>query len=477
MTEPQNEKKVPGVYNPLTGLLMMIRFRKRILPALEEGRERFGRFGYMRAGPFHLYQVSEPALLHEMFVHQHKIITRPERFKKLVSIFDHGGMLSGEGEAWRKMRRETGDHFAPANFESQVELIGDIARSHIGRWKDAGSIDVRAETGRYAFEVLQKVLLGGHFPDGSDKLRKAMDTLQDNMLRELLSAKPLPATISTAFKGEWRKAQNYFVGLLQQQIDHYRENPPEKKDLLATMIEKADLDGPNAKVNREHLADQMFQFLFAGHETFANASAWAIHSIAREPEILAKMKAEIAGVAGDKPLTMAHIAQLDYTGRVFKEAIRKYPPIYGNIRQAQEDTTLGGYKIKKGSFVSVPVHVLHRDPEWYPEPMKFDPDRFLPENEAKLPRFAYQPFGAGPHLCVGRSLATLEGIVLLAEVVRNYDLAPLPGQSEMPEAKPLVTLTPEPGSRIAVAPASPVMAAHPPKTGANPPPQCPFHRR
>jgi cytochrome P450 len=476
-----SERKLPGIYNPVQGALEMLRLRRNVLAELSKGRNNFGRFAYLRAGPFHIYQLSEPALLHEMFAQKHKIFTRPTRFKNMISVFDHGGILSAEGEAWKEQRRLVSPHFAPQAVEQLTGDIAGIAKTYVTEWAGQSEIDMRLQTGHFAFQVLADALLGmKNFDNGPASLCAAMTRLQDNMIGDLLSPLPLPALISTFVKGKWRDSRSEIIAALEQQIWEHKfdDKDGSGNGMLRTMIAAADISGENAGEKRRELADQIFQYFFAGHETFGNASAWALHIIARNPDIAAKIRAEADAVFGDGPITMESVGGLDYTTRAFKEVMRLYPSVYGNIRQAQQDTSLGEHAIKKGSYIGVPVWLLHRDPDWFPEPEKFDPDRFLPEREKALPRYAYQPFGAGPHACIGRNLAMLEGVILLAEACRRLDFAPLPGHEAMPKPMPYVTLTPEPGAKLAVSPRGTVPAPRQETQPAaeKPKSRCPFHR-
>jgi cytochrome P450 len=142
------------------------------------------------------------------------------------------------------------------------------------------------------------------------------------------------------------------------------------------------------------------------------------------------------------------LAQLPYSEQVVKEAMRLYPPAGGVMRQPIQDIELGGYPIAQGSTIAISTYVMHHDPKLYPDPERFDPDRFTPENEAKLPRYAYLPFGGGPRVCIGNTFAMLEARLILLTVLQQFSLQLASGQSV--RAEQLFTLRPRDGLKMIV---------------------------
>jgi cytochrome P450 len=146
--------------------------------------------------------------------------------------------------------------------------------------------------------------------------------------------------------------------------------------------------------------------------------------------------------------TVVDLPCLPYTLQVFKEALRLYPPIYGIFRQVRQPVQLGPYHLKPGTRLGISPSTLHRNPHYFPDPERFDPDRWTPEQEAALPRYAYLPFGAGPHRCIGHHFAMLEAHPILATLAQRVTFELVPGQLIVPE--PLITLRPKGGLRVMV---------------------------
>jgi cytochrome P450 len=182
----------------------------------------------------------------------------------------------------------------------------------------------------------------------------------------------------------------------------------------------------------------------AGHETTATGLTWAWYLLATNPAAAARLRAEVDAALGGRPPTYADLPRLPYALQVFKEALRLYPPAYVLSRVALRDVEVGGHPVKKGMTVMMAPYAMHRRADLYPTPTRFDPDRFTPENEARLPRHAYMPFGAGPRICIGNHFALMEGQLILAALAQRVNLELVPGQRVVPEPK----VTPRPRDDI-----------------------------
>ena len=188
--------------------------------------------------------------------------------------------------------------------------------------------------------------------------------------------------------------------------------------------------------------------LLAGHETTSLALSWTYYLLSQHPGVGRSIEDEVDRVIGDARPTFAHIDRLTCTRRAIEESLRLYPPAWGFSRQAMADDEIGGYRIPRGSLVFLIPFVVHRRPKLWPDPGRFDPDRFMPEHETARPRFAYIPFGGGPRGCIGNQFAMVEAQLIVATIAQRYRIELLPDQDIRPE--PLITLRPAPGIRATV---------------------------
>ena len=192
-----------------------------------------------------------------------------------------------------------------------------------------------------------------------------------------------------------------------------------------------DEEGGGARMTDKQVRDEAMTLFLAGHETTANALTWGWYLLAQHPEVERRLHDEIDSVIGDRLPRADDAAALPYTRRVLAEVMRCYPPAWGIGRRAIEDVEIGGYTIPRNTVVLLSQYLLHHDARFFPDPDRFDPDRWLPERQRARPRFAYFPFGGGNRVCIGESFAWTEGILVLATLARHWRLqrvetAPVP---------------------------------------------------
>jgi cytochrome P450 len=195
---------------------------------------------------------------------------------------------------------------------------------------------------------------------------------------------------------------------------------------------------------REELIDQLGVFFLAGHETTASALTWAVYILAGRPDILERVRAEVAQVAGDGPITFEQTRRMTFVRAVFRETLRLYPPITFMPRVALRPAVVGGRRLRRGALVMLAPWTLHRHRTYWPDADHFNPDRFLPEGEARQTPGAFIPFGAGPHTCVGAGFATAEGILILASLARRFDF----DVGQAGRIRPVARLTTRPSREI-----------------------------
>lgn len=190
-------------------------------------------------------------------------------------------------------------------------------------------------------------------------------------------------------------------------------------DIASKVIEARDIEG--RAFTREELIDQLGVLFLAGHETSASALTWVFYILATQPALVARLRAEVAEVTGGGPVEFEHTKRLTFVRNLFRETLRLYPPITFLPRIANEATELGGTKVRRGALIMVAPWVLHRHRGYWKDPDVFDPDRFLPEREKDQTPGAYIPFGIGPRICAGAAFATIEAVLLIARLFREFD--------------------------------------------------------
>ena len=233
---------------------------------------------------------------------------------------------------------------------------------------------------------------------------------------------------------------------LGQLIDDHRNAAPGSfNDIASACMEARDAQS-GCPFSRKELIDQLGVMFLAGHETTASALTWLFFILALRPEVVQRIRQEVASVVGDGPVEFEHIRQLRYIPNVFRETLRLYPPITFIPRVAMESTDIGPYRVKRGAMIMISPWTTHRHRNFWVEPDVFDPDRFTPEREHELTPGCYLPFGRGPRTCVGAGFAQTEASLIIARLMRRFELTAL----EPEKIRPVARLTTRPVEQIRI---------------------------
>jgi cytochrome P450 len=249
---------------------------------------------------------------------------------------------------------------------------------------------------------------------------------------EAVTLSMVPQWVPLKKQLEFRTARDDLRRIAEELVDQRLANPVENgEDVLSRLIATGSADSSS----RERMRDELITLLLAGHETTASTLGWAFHLIDEHPEVRDRLHAEAVEVLGDRLPEYEDLRRLTFTVAVVEEVMRLYPPVWLLPRIAQADDEIGGYHVPAGSDVVVVPYTLHRNPEFWTDPERFDPGRFDPANPAgRPPRYAYLPFGAGPRFCIGNSLGVMEAVFVLAMTARDLELRKVPGKVVEPEA-------------------------------------------
>jgi cytochrome P450 len=330
----------------------------------------------------------------------------------------------------------------PAFHRERIAALGETMVAYAARtadgWRSGAELDAAREMNRLTLAIAGKTLFGADVEREADEIGAALtDALAafkrlTNPLGVILDRLPIPGTLRV------KRAATRLDATIYRMIDARRRSGEDRGDLLSMLLAARDDEGDGGGMTDLQLRDEALTLFLAGHETTANALAWTWHLLALNPDAEARLHAEVDAV-GDAPRA-GDLPRLAYTRAVLAESMRLYPPAWAIGRQPLEEFAAGGYRVRAGTVVLMSPWVTHRDPRWWTEPERFDPERWTPENEARLPRYAYFPFGGGPRKCIGEGFAWTEGILVLATLARRWRLRHAPGAEV--GRQPLITLRP-----------------------------------
>jgi len=385
------------------------------------------------------FVLNTPQFAYEMVV-QHAIDV--ER-----SPLDRGNLvpLVGEGvlTAMEPAHRQQRKLLAPAFNHKRVTAYGETMAAIASRiqesWADGAKIELHEAMVQMTLEVVAQALFGTSIDRYFAQLFRSIGELAE--LTTLRSAMGLraPRSWPTPTNLRFRRALRQVDAILFAIIQERRGRQEDRGDFLSMLLETRDSE-TGAGMDDQQVRDEAMTIFLAGHETTANALSWTWDLLMRHPEIYERLAAETASALGGRSPTVADLPNLPYAGQVLKEAMRLYPPVWLIDRQVIHPLDLQGYHFPVGTLLVLSPYTLHRRPEYFPDPERFDPDRFAPGKEEALPRMAYIPFGDGPRVCLGNHFALLEGQLILATLAQRVRFVPL-STARVP-LYPSVTLRP-----------------------------------
>ena len=399
----------------------------------------YGDIFYYRAGWIRVYFLNHPDLIEAVLVRQYQNLLKDRVIRNSRWLFGEG-LLTSEGETWKRQRRLTQPAFHRERIASYAGIMTQYTEQAVADWQDGAVVDLHREMMRLTLKIAVRTLFNVE-PDGIREISQAADVLVRNMtgarmlMPSLARFLPLPSML------EVRRAVRQLDRTVYQIIDRRRRNKQDSGDLLSMLLEARDEDGSD--MDDQQVRDEVLTFLLAGHETTALALSWAWHLLAENPEANERLCAELDRVLGGRAPTISDLTVLPYAEGVIKESMRLYPPAWGVGRTVAKEFELNGYCIPAGANVVMSQWVQHRDARFFPNPERFDPGRWRTETSRNLPRFAYFPFGAGPRQCIGASFAMMESVILLATMAQRFQPCAVPGHPV--ETLPSITLRPKRG--------------------------------
>ena len=368
-------------------------------------------------------------------------------FYKRLSVFTGQGLFTSEGELWLRQRRLAQPAFHRARVAELAPLMSRTVSEMCQRWARETAdepFDVAAEMMTLTLQIAGRALFGADLSGQSAQRFHHLMNAAMLHVEHRFNPLSLPEAVPTPRNRRFGRVKAELDAWILQIAARRRQSSTEGEradDLLQLLIEARDEQTGEPMSDRQ-LADEVITLLVAGHETTADALAWAFALLARTPDARARLEAEARALNGRLP-TYDDLAKLPYARMVFEETLRLYPPIWALARQAKGDDEIGGYQIKAGGDVVVPPFLTHRHPEFWPHPERFEPQRFAPGQSETRPKFSYYPFGGGPRLCVGQGFALMEGQIALAVIASRFRLELAAGQTL--EMHPSLALRPRGG--------------------------------
>jgi cytochrome P450 len=427
---------------PFSGLFA---YRRGPLPFFQNLAERYGDISYFRLGPQQAFFFNHPDYIKDILVTNHQNFMKGlalQRAKRLLGE----GLLTSEGETHRRQRRLAQPAFHRQRIASYADVMTTYASQTRAGWNDGETLDISEEMMRLTLGIVGKTLFDADVKSDAQEVGEAMTVAMElfNTLTlpfyELLRKLPLPQ-----FR-RFDAAKLRLDAIIYRLIEERRRSGQDRGDLLSMLLLAQDTEGDGGQMTDAQLRDELMTIFLAGYETTSNALTWTWYLLSQNSAVESKLHEEIDEVLEGRLPTFEDVARMKYTEMVLAESMRLYPPAWATGRMALNDFEMGGYIVPKGSLVLMSQYVMHRDPRYFAEPMRFDPERWSPGAREARPQFTYFPFGGGPRRCIGEGFAWMEGILLLATLAQQWQMRLVPNHPV--ELKPVMTLRPKHGMRM-----------------------------
>jgi cytochrome P450 len=438
----------PGPRDWTFGLSQLRKMKPDVLGYYTELHRRYGDVAHLRFGPYHTYVFFHPDAVREVLVAKAKQFRRFSRPMQVLAQWNGQSVLITEGDEWLRQRRMVQPAFHPRRFERYAACMVARTRDRLDRWlktiETKGGIEtgIGKEMTDLTLEIIAKTMFDAEISAETSDLGRAVAILSEIAVKEMESPWTLPDWLPLPEKRRKRWAMELQDETVRRFIRERRASGMDKGDLLSMLLLAVDEEGDGDRFTDEQVRDQCMTLLIAGHDTTAAGLTWLFYCLARHPQIAARVHEELDAVLGGREPTANDLPRLSYTDRVVKETLRLYPPAVAVfMRQALTDVEIAGYTLTQGSLVQIFSYICQHDPRWFPEPERFDPDRFLPERQQSIPPFAYFPFGGGPRICIGNTFAMMEMTLVAATLLQHLQVELAPGQAEA-KPVPLMSLRP-----------------------------------
>ena len=386
--------------------------------------------------------VNKPEHIESILVTQNSNFVKSKDYRAMRRVLGNGLLLS-EGEFWRRQRKLIQPAFHQGRIAAYAEVMIAHTQRMLASWSDGQSLDMHEAMMRLTLGIVAKTLFDADVSHEAEDVDAALTVLMGKFLRQAGMALLLPVWVPLPTSQLLKRAVGRLDKVIYSIIEQRRASGQMSGDLLSVFLQAHDDEGVGMTDRQLH--DEIMTLFLAGHETTANVLSWTWYLLGQNPQVEEKLTEELSRVLAGRVPTPADLPRLAYTDMVLREAMRLYPPVWVIGRRALAPFRLGDYELPADTNVLISQLIMHKDARYFPDPQRFDPDRWSTSNpqSASLPRFAYFPFGGGPRVCIGAGFAMMEALLLLSTIAQQFRIEVSPELKV--KVQPTVTLRPKHG--------------------------------
>ena len=407
--------------------------------------EAYGDIAHYKLGRHHIVFLNHPEYIREVLVVQNDNFIK-ERTVQRTKMLLGEGMITAEGAAHRSQRLAAQPAFHRQRIVEYAGIMVEEAAHLRDSWQAGEQRDIAADMMNLTLNVVARTLFATDLRQEVHELAAAINRIMGlyNFLIMLPAAEWL-VHLRPPGLAAFVRARKRIDAVVYRMIDAHQQSGVDRGSLLDLMLAASPADDAES---RQSLRDQVITIFLAGYETVANALSWTWYLLSQNQDCETKFHEEVDSVLAGSSPTFEDVSRLRYTENVLAESLRLYPPAWAMGRYARNDFALGEFFLPARTTVLISQFITHRDPRFFQDPLRFDPDRFSAEAKARRAKFTYFPFGAGARQCIGESFAWMEGVLVLATLAQKWKLRLVPGHPVEPQ--PLITLRPKYGMRMLV---------------------------
>ncbi|MGH9929397.1 MAG: cytochrome P450 [Pyrinomonadaceae bacterium] len=365
---------------------------------------------------------------------------RSPLFQRLVG----NGLLTSEGEVWKRQRRLAQPAFHRRRINAYAETMATYTQRMVSTWRAGEVRDIHRDMMRLTLEIVVKTLFNADVSADADKVGRVLSRIVTPFAGQAtlkwIMDNRLPTTTHRLFNQDAREIDT----IVYRIINERRSSGEDLGDLLSMLLKATDEDG--SQLSDQQLRDEVMTIFLAGHETTALTLSWAWYLLAQNAAAEHRFHAELTEVLGGRLPTMEDLSRLPYTEMIAKESMRLYPPAYALGREAVKECEIGGFRVPAGAQVFMFQWSTQRDARFFAQPEKFCPERWTEEFTNSLPKYAYFPFGGGPRACIGNYFAMMEVVLLLATIGQRFRFSVQPDHPV--SLMPAMSLRPTDGIKV-----------------------------
>lgn len=415
-------------------------FRACLLDFLLETARDYGPLTSFRIGPRRVFLASAPDLIEQVLITDAKHYIKHFGARAYKPVLGNG-LVTSEGEYWHRQRKLIQPVFLKARVQSYAPIMGELTERMLDSWTSGKTVLINDEFGTLTSRIALKTLFDLNHDGDRERFNETLRLSFDLMSARLRRIFKLPLWMPTPETLCLKKSISELERKVEGFIAAARARQDMGDDLLSRLMLAQHEDG--TRMSDRQLRDEVMTLYLAGHETTSLTLSWTWYLLAQHQRVEEKLVSEWQQVLGGRTPTVDQLQQLPYTAAVIAESMRLLPPVYAIGREAIGDLELGGYRVRRGYTVLMSQWVNHRDPEYFPEPEQFRPERWENGLAKRLPKFAYYPFGGGQRMCIGSTFASIETPIVLATVGQRYRFT-VDSEADI-GIKPQITLEPANG--------------------------------